>query len=260
MRTETQSSQLGLRQRNGGGEVFDFGAMVEAFGRIRSRLIEIAGHQKGRDEYYRVLGAFRCGHANQFKSAAEARRAYRVLAAIAAQWEAEPPTAAEDVGPAQLGFWCGATEGRPQAEAEEYRCKSSGNEQCSRPRTIAGRMSHTSRRQDRRLRRQIRLKRNIRFPGRGLRRHTQAPNPHPGANLSARRAAGLTRHLDLIIQRIGCPEGGLVFDPFTGAGTTAVVSRRFGCRFLGAELDEEYCEIAAKRMSRGVLEFEGVTT
>ncbi len=181
MRTETQSSQLGLRQRNGGGEVFDFGAMVEAFGRIRSRLIEIAGHQKGRDEYYRVLGAFRSGHANRFKSAAEARRAYRVPAATAAQWEAEPPTAAEDVGPAQLGFWCGATEGRPQAEAEEYRCKSSGNEQCSRPRTIAGRMSHTSRRQDRRLRRQIRLKRNIRFPGRGLRRHTQAPNPHPGA-------------------------------------------------------------------------------
>ena len=71
MRTETQSSQLGLRQRNGGGEVVDFGAMVEAFGRIRSRLIEIAGHQKAGDEYYGLLEVFHCGHANRFKSAAE---------------------------------------------------------------------------------------------------------------------------------------------------------------------------------------------
>ncbi len=57
--------------------------------------------------------------------------------------------------------------------------------------------------------------------------------------------------------KAGCTEGGLVLDPFTGAGTTAVVARRLGCRFIGAELNEEYCEIVAKRLSQGVLEFEG---
>ena len=57
--------------------------------------------------------------------------------------------------------------------------------------------------------------------------------------------------------KAGCPAGGLVLDPFTGAGTTAVVARRLGCRFIGAELNEEYCEIAAQRLSQGVLEFSG---
>ena len=57
--------------------------------------------------------------------------------------------------------------------------------------------------------------------------------------------------------KAGCPEGGLVLDPFTGAGTTAVVARRLGCRFIGAELNEEYCEIALNRLGQSVLEFEG---
>ncbi len=70
----------------GGGDVngkaFDFGVMVA----------ELAGDQRGRDEYYRVLRDFGCTHANEFKSVAEARRAYRVLLATVKRWEAEPAT------------------------------------------------------------------------------------------------------------------------------------------------------------------------
>lgn len=43
-------------------------------------------------------------------------------------------------------------------------------------------------------------------------------------------------------------EGDLVFDPFTGSGTTAVASRKLGRRFVGCEVDLTYVEIAKKRL------------
>ncbi len=46
----------------------------------------------------------------------------------------------------------------------------------------------------------------------------------------------------------GCPEGGLVLDPFMGAGTTAVVARKLGRNYVGIELNPEYIEIAEKRL------------
>lgn len=54
----------------------------------------------------------------------------------------------------------------------------------------------------------------------------------------------------------GCPQGGLVLDPFTGSGTTAQVARDYGRRFVGWELNPEYCEIAAKRLAQGVFSWE----
>ena len=46
----------------------------------------------------------------------------------------------------------------------------------------------------------------------------------------------------------GCPTGGLVLDPFAGAGTTGIVSRRLGRRFVGIELVEAYAKIAEERI------------
>lgn len=45
----------------------------------------------------------------------------------------------------------------------------------------------------------------------------------------------------------GCPEGGVVLDPFLGSGTTAAVAQRNGCKFVGCELNPEYIELATKR-------------
>ena len=45
-----------------------------------------------------------------------------------------------------------------------------------------------------------------------------------------------------------CPNDGLVLDPFTGSGTTGVACIKTGRRFIGIEIDEKYCEIAAKRI------------
>lgn len=55
---------------------------------------------------------------------------------------------------------------------------------------------------------------------------------------------------DLIVDCIkaGCPEGGIVLDPFMGAGTTALVSRKLNRNYVGFELNEEYIRIANKRL------------
>ena len=46
----------------------------------------------------------------------------------------------------------------------------------------------------------------------------------------------------------GCPKGGVVLDPFFGAGTSGVVAVKHGRNFVGIELNPSYCEIAAKRI------------
>lgn len=46
----------------------------------------------------------------------------------------------------------------------------------------------------------------------------------------------------------GCPEGGIVLDPFMGAGTTAVVSKKLNRNYIGFEINAEYIKIIEKRM------------
>jgi DNA modification methylase len=55
---------------------------------------------------------------------------------------------------------------------------------------------------------------------------------------------------DLIVDCIkaGCPENGLVLDPFMGAGTTALVASKLNRNFIGFELNAEYIAIAKKRL------------
>lgn len=55
---------------------------------------------------------------------------------------------------------------------------------------------------------------------------------------------------ELIVDMIkaGCPEGGIVLDPFMGAGTTAVVSRKLNRNYIGFEINPDYIKIAEKRL------------
>lgn len=46
----------------------------------------------------------------------------------------------------------------------------------------------------------------------------------------------------------GCPEEGIVLDPFLGAGTTALVSKKHNRKCVGIELNPEYVQIAANRL------------
>ena len=46
----------------------------------------------------------------------------------------------------------------------------------------------------------------------------------------------------------GCPQGGVILDPFTGSGTTGVVALLNGRSFIGCELNPEYHKMATKRI------------
>lgn len=48
----------------------------------------------------------------------------------------------------------------------------------------------------------------------------------------------------------GCPEKGVVLDPYMGAGTTALVARKTGRNFIGFELNPEYLKMAESRLVR----------
>lgn len=53
--------------------------------------------------------------------------------------------------------------------------------------------------------------------------------------------------MEYLIRLVTLPKG-IVLDPFMGSGTTGIAAKRLGFEFIGIEMNEEYFEIAGKRI------------
>lgn len=52
--------------------------------------------------------------------------------------------------------------------------------------------------------------------------------------------------------KAGCPENGVVLDPFMGAGTTALVAKKLNRNYIGFELNPDYIRIAKDRIAEQI--------
>jgi len=84
---------------------------------------------------------------------------------------------------------------------------------------------------------------------------TFSTEAYPGAHF-----ATFPRELPRRCLLAGSQPGDWVLDPFAGSGTTGEVARRLGRKFVGVELNPEYCEMARRRIGTPVplLDFAGI--
>jgi DNA modification methylase len=97
----------------------------------------------------------------------------------------------------------------------------------------------------------VQVARNREMPG--PRAESVWKYPVAPAEASQHIAAKPVRLMTALLKQFG---GQNVIDPFMGGGSTLIAAKLQNIRATGIEIEERYCEIAAKRLAQEVFEFE----
>lgn len=77
---------------------------------------------------------------------------------------------------------------------------------------------------------------------------------HPSPDLKERHH--IAEKPEAVMRWLLAPTDGVVVDPFMGSGSTLVAAKAMGLRGVGIEMQEAYCETAARRCAQEVLDLE----